>query len=188
MNNPMEPSGKCTVLVVDDTPDNLSLMSDLLRADYKVKLAPNGERALQIVAGDSKPDLILLDIMMPHMDGYEVLRRLQFNPETADIPVIFLTAMSASQDESVGLELGAVDYITKPITPAIVMARVRNHLQLKRARDFLEHHNKFLEQEIASRTRAVAELQDATIRAMASLAETRDNETGNHIRRTQHYV
>ena len=188
MNNPMEPSGKCTVLVVDDTPDNLSLMSDLLRADYKVKLAPNGERALQIVAGDSKPDLILLDIMMPDMDGYEVLRRLQFNPETADIPVIFLTAMNASQDESVGLELGAVDYITKPITPAIVMARVRNHLQLKRARDFLEHHNKFLEQEIASRTRAVAELQDATIRAMASLAETRDNETGNHIRRTQHYV
>lgn len=188
MNNPVEPSGKCTVLVVDDTPDNLSLMSNLLRTDYRVKLAPSGERALQIVAGDSKPDLILLDIMMPDMDGYEVLRRLQFNPDTADIPVIFLTAMSASQDESVGLELGAVDYITKPINPAIVMARVRNHLQLKRARDFLEHHNKFLEQEIASRTRAVSELQDATIRAMASLAETRDNETGNHIRRTQHYV
>ena len=102
--------------------------------------------------------------------------------------MIFLTAMSASEDESVGLELGAVDYITKPINPAIVMARVRNHLQLKRARDFLAHHNNFLEQEIVNRTRALAELQDATIRAMASLAETRDNETGNHIRRTQHYV
>ncbi|NMG01319.1 response regulator, partial [Aromatoleum toluolicum] len=125
------------MLVVDDTPDNLSLMSDLLRTDYKVKLAPSGERALQIVAGDSKPDLILLDIMMPDMDGYEVLRRLQFNPDTEDIPVIFLTAMSAAEDESIGLELGAVDYITKPINPAIVMARVRNHLQLKRARDFL---------------------------------------------------
>ncbi|MFN7155541.1 MAG: two-component system response regulator [Acidovorax sp.] len=188
MNNPLELSGKCTVLVVDDTPDNLSLMSDLLRSDYKVKLAPSGERALQIVAGESKPDLILLDIMMPDMDGYEVLRRLQFNPDTEDIPVIFLTAMSAAEDESIGLELGAVDYITKPINPAIVMARVRNHLQLKRARDYLAHHNSFLEQEVANRTRALAELQDATIRAMASLAETRDNETGNHIRRTQHYV
>ncbi|UCU97307.1 two-component system response regulator [Acidovorax radicis] len=188
MNSPLEISGKCTVLVVDDTPDNLSLMSDLLRTDYKVKLAPSGERALQIVAAESKPDLILLDIMMPDMDGYEVLRRLQFNPDTEDIPVIFLTAMSASEDESIGLELGAVDYITKPINPAIVMARVRNHLQLKRARDYLARHNLLLEQEITNRTRALAELQDATIRAMASLAETRDNETGNHIRRTQHYV
>ncbi|MDH4419516.1 two-component system response regulator [Acidovorax sp. HMWF029] len=188
MNSPTELSSKCTVLVVDDTPDNLSLMSDLLRTDYKVKLAPSGERALQIVAGESKPDLILLDIMMPDMDGYEVLRRLQFNPETEDIPVIFLTAMSAADDESIGLELGAVDYITKPINPSIVMARVRNHLQLKRARDFLSHHNHLLEEEVASRTQALAELQDATIRAMASLAETRDNETGNHIRRTQHYV
>ncbi|RLJ40069.1 two-component system response regulator [Acidovorax sp. 106] len=188
MNSPLEPNGKCTVLVVDDTPDNLSLMSGLLRADYKVKLAPSGERALQIVAGESKPDLILLDIMMPDMDGYEVLRRLQFNPETEDIPVIFLTAMSASDDETVGLELGAVDYITKPINPAITLARVRNHLQLKRAKDLLAHHNHYLEQEVARRTRQVAELQDVTIRAMASLAETRDNETGNHIRRTQHYV
>ncbi len=188
MNSPIELSGKCTVLVVDDTPDNLSLMSDLLRTDYKVKLAPSGERALQIAAGESKPDLILLDIMMPDMDGYEVLRRLQFNPDTEDIPVIFLTAMSAAEDESIGLELGAVDYITKPVNPAIVMARVRNHLQLKRARDFLAHHNHVLEEEVASRTQALAELQDATIRAMASLAETRDNETGNHIRRTQHYV
>jgi len=156
MNSPIELSGKCTVLVVDDTPDNLSLMSDLLRTDYKVKLAPSGERALQIVAGESKPDLILLDIMMPDMDGYEVLRRLQFNPETEDIPVIFLTAMSAADDESIGLELGAVDYITKPVNPAIVMARVRNHLQLKRARDFLAQHNHFLEQEVANRTRATS--------------------------------
>jgi putative two-component system response regulator len=188
MSNPLESSGKCTVLVVDDTPDNLSLMSDLLRSDYKVKLAPSGERALQILDGESKPDLILLDVMMPDMDGYEVLRRLQFNPETEDIPVIFLTAMSSAEDESIGLELGAVDYISKPINPAIVMARVRNHLQLKRARDYLVRHNNLLEQEVAQRTRALTELQDATIRAMASLAETRDNETGNHIRRTQHYV
>ena len=188
MSNPMETSGRCTVLVVDDTPDNLSLMSDLLRADYKVKLANSGERALQIVAGDAKPDLILLDIMMPEMDGYEVLRRLQFNPDTEDIPVIFLTAMSAKDDETIGLELGAVDYITKPVNPAITLARVRNHLLLKRARDLLARQNQYLEEEVAKRTREVVELQDGTIRAMASLAETRDNETGNHIRRTQHYV
>ncbi|MFN9471509.1 response regulator, partial [Acidovorax sp.] len=187
MNNPMESSGRCTVLVVDDTPDNLSLMSDLLRPDYKVKLANSGERALQIVAGEAKPDLILLDIMMPEMDGYEVLRRLQFNPDTEDIPVIFLTAMSATDDETVGLELGAVDYITKPVNPAITLARVRNHLLLKRARDMLARQNQYLEDEVAKRTREVVELQDGTIRAMASLAETRDNETGNHIRRTQHY-
>ncbi len=189
MTNPLlEPQGRCTVLVVDDTPDNLTLMSSLLRSDYKVKLANSGERALEIATGESKPDLILLDIMMPGMDGYEVLRRLQFNPETEDIPVIFLTAMSASDDETVGLELGAVDYITKPINPAITLARVRNHLQVKRARDILTNHNHYLELEVARRTREVAELQDVTIRAMASLAETRDNETGNHIQRTQYYV
>ena len=168
MTSPLlEPQGRCTVLVVDDTPDNLTLMSSLLRSDYKVKLANSGERALEIVAGESKPDLILLDIMMPGMDGYEVLRRLQFNPDTEDIPVIFLTAMSASDDETVGLELGAVDYITKPINPAITLARVRNHLQVKRARDILANHNHYLEQEVARRTREVAELQDVTIRAMA---------------------
>ncbi|OGB15685.1 MAG: two-component system response regulator [Burkholderiales bacterium RIFCSPHIGHO2_12_FULL_65_48] len=188
MTSPLDTQGKCTVLVVDDTPENLTLMSSLLRSDYKVKLANSGERALEIAAGESKPDLILLDIMMPDIDGYEVLRRLQFNPETEDIPVIFLTAMSASDDETVGLELGAVDYITKPINPAITLARVRNHLQVKRARDILANHNHYLEQEVARRTREVAELQDVTIRAMASLAETRDNETGNHIQRTQYYV
>jgi len=187
MNSPLELSGKCTVLVVDDTPGNLSLMSDLLRPDYKVKLAPTGERALQIVAAE-KPDLILLDIMMPDMDGYEVLRRLQFNPETEDIPVIFLTAMSATDDETVGLELGAVDYITKPVNPAITMARVR--LATSCSRKWLWWASKSRARLSCRwlRTRALAELQDATIRAMASLAETRDNETGNHIRRTQHYV
>ncbi|GLR12723.1 two-component system response regulator [Chitinimonas prasina] len=188
MSNPLDFTEKHTVLVVDDTPDNLSLMSGLLRAAYKVKLAPNGERALQIAAGEGKPDLILLDIMMPEMDGYEVLRRLQADGATRDIPVIFLTAMSASEDEKIGLDLGAVDYITKPINPAIVLARVHNHLQLKVARDFLRDQNTYLEAEVAKRTVEVIAIQDVTIRAMASLAETRDNETGNHIRRTQFYV
>jgi two-component system sensor histidine kinase/response regulator len=122
---------KATILVVDDTPDNLILMSDLLTGDYQVKVANGGERALAIATSDSPPDLILLDIMMPDIDGYEVCRRLKCDDRTADIPVIFLTAKSEQEDEKKGLELGAVDYITKPISPPIVMARVKNHLALK---------------------------------------------------------
>ncbi|WP_367846643.1 two-component system response regulator [Rhodoferax sp. WC2427] len=188
MSNPLDPGEKRTVLVVDDTPDNLSLMSSLLRTDYRVKLAPSGERALKIASADGKPDLILLDIMMPDMDGYEVLRRLRADPGTADIPVIFLTAMSATEDEKIGLDMGAVDYITKPISPATVMARVRNHIELKLARDFLQNQSRYLEQEVQKRTREIVAIQDITVRAIALLAETRDNETGNHLRRTQKYV
>jgi len=179
---------KPIILVVDDTPENLALMSELLRERYRVKLAPNGQRGLAIAQASPAPDLILLDIMMPVMDGYEVMRQLQANEATRDIPVIFLTAMTGVDDERQGLDLGAVDYITKPISPSIVLARVRNHLQLKAARDFLKDQNEFLEREVQRRTRQVTLIQDVTIRAMASLAETRDNETGNHIRRTQAYV
>ncbi len=176
------------MLVVDDTPDNLTLMSALLSDDYKVKVANRGERGLRIAKGDSQPDLILLDIMMPEMDGYEVLRQLQADPLTRDIPVIFLTAMSAAEDERIGLSMGAVDYITKPVNPAIMMARVHNHLQLKLARDLLSNQSAYLAEEVARRTREIVTVQHVTIRAMASLAEARDNETGNHLRRTQHYV
>jgi adenylate cyclase len=124
------PTDKRTVLVVDDTPENLSLMSGLLKGDYVVKIAPSGVRALQIANGETPPDIILLDIMMPEMDGYEVLRRLRADPKTSEIPVIFLTAMSSAEDEQRGLELGAVDYIAKPISPPIVLARVHNHIAL----------------------------------------------------------
>ena len=188
MDDPLSLAQRRTVLVVDDTPENLSVMSGLLRDTYKVKIAPDGERALAIAMADEKPDLILLDIMMPGLDGYEVLRRLQAEPATRDLPVIFLTAMSEAEDEKIGLDLGAVDYITKPANPAIVLARVRNQLQLKAVRDFLKHQNTYLEREVEKRTREVVAIQDVTIRAMASLAETRDNETGNHIHRTQNYV
>jgi putative two-component system response regulator len=179
---------KATILVVDDTPDNLALMSSLLKDLYKVKIANGGEKALKIALSDAPPDLILLDIMMPGMDGYEVCQRLKCDPRTANIPVIFLTAKTEMEDEKNGLELGAVDYITKPISPPIVMARVKNHLALKVMEDFLRDKNEFLELEVDKRTREVMAIQDVTILVMASLAETRDADTGNHIRRTQFYV
>jgi putative two-component system response regulator len=188
MINPLDFVEKPTVLVIDDTPDNLSLVSGLLKDLYKVKVANSGERGLKIASADGAPDLILLDIMMPGMDGYEVCRRLKADPKTADIPVIFLTAKSQIEDEQMGLEIGAVDYITKPISPPIVLARVATQITLKAAADFLRDQNIFLEREVQKRTREAQVLQDVTILAMASLAETRDNETGNHIRRTQNYV
>jgi putative two-component system response regulator len=179
---------KPTVLVVDDTPDNLSLMSGLLKDRYKVKVANNGEKAIKIAQGTEQPDLILLDIMMPGLSGYEVCEVLKKDPATRDIPIIFLTAMTATDDEKKGLELGAVDFITKPVNPPIVMARVATQLQVKAAADFLKDQNVYLEREVAKRTRELAAIQDVTILAMASLAETRDNDTGNHIRRTQYYL
>ena len=177
-----------TVLVVDDTPDNLSLMGGLLRDHYHVKVANQGEKALKIAQGEQPPDLILLDIMMPGMDGYEVCRRLKANLHTRDIPVIFLTARADMEDERQGLALGAVDYITKPISPPILLARVATHLALKASADFLRDKSAYLEREVALRTLEVQAIQDVTIMAMTSLAETRNNETGNHIRRTQLYV
>ena len=179
---------KPAVLVVDDTPDNLELMRNLLKDDYRVRLANGAEAAFRSVLGSAPPDLILLDIMMPDVDGYEVCRRLQADPTTRHIPIIFLTAKSEVEDEALGLSLGAVDYVTKPVVPAIVLARVKTHLAQKRVQDFLRDQNEFLESEVRQRTREVSAIQDVTISALASLAETRDSDTGNHIRRTQHYV
>jgi putative two-component system response regulator len=179
---------KPTILIVDDTPDNIAMLSSLLNSTYRTKAATTGEKALQLAGSDNAPDLILLDIMMPGMDGYEVCRRLTQDPKTADIPVIFLTGRSDVEGEQKGLELGAVDYITKPFSPPIVVSRIRTHLQLKNVRDFLKDKSEFLEKEVARRTREVSTIQDVTMVAMGSLAETRDNETGNHIRRSQYYV
>lgn len=179
---------KLTILVVDDTPDNLALMTALLKDQYQVKVAKSGGTALQIASSATPPDLILLDIMMPEMDGYEVCRQLKANPKTVDIPIIFLTALAELENEQKGLELGAVDYVTKPISPFIFMARIKNHLALKSMADFLKNRNTFLGIEVAKRTHEIESGQDVTILAMTSLAETRDSDTGNHIRRTQHYV
>ena len=179
---------KPTVLIVDDTPANLQLMNDLLEDRYETRIANNGERALKAALQEPKPDLILLDIMMPGMDGYEVCRRLKADPATVHIPVIFLTAKAQVEDEQLGFDVGCVDYITKPISPPITLARVKMQLTLKAAADFLRDKNDYLEVEVRKRTREVRVVQDVTVMAMASLAETRDNETGNHIRRTQNYV
>ncbi len=144
------------ILVVDDTPDNLALMSGLLKDDYKVKVANGGEKALAIAAADPPPDLVLLDIMMPGMDGYEVCRRLKADPTTRDIPVIFLTAKREVEDEQRGLDLGAVDYLTKPVSPPIVLARVRNHLALRAQAQQLAAWNRELEARVAA---GVAEVE-----------------------------
>jgi putative two-component system response regulator len=188
MSDPLDFVDKPTILVVDDTPDNLTLITNLLKDRYRTKIATNGEKALKVAVTGTPPDLVLLDIMMPVMDGYEACRRLKADRNTSGIPVIFLTAKTEEADETLGFEAGAVDYITKPISPPILLARVETHLQLKAVRDFLVDKAVFLEEEVLKRTREVQMIQDVTIVAMASLAETRDNETGNHIRRTQNYV
>lgn len=178
---------KPIVLVVDDTPDNLTLIVELLKDTYRVRVANNGEKALKLVH-ESHPDLILLDIMMPGLSGYDVCTALKADTSTQHIPIIFLTAMIAKEEEKKGLDLGAEDFITKPVNPPVLLARVATQLKVKAAADFLRDQNQYLESEVVRRGRELSAIQDVTILAMASLAETRDNETGNHIRRTQLYV
>ncbi|WP_267223232.1 response regulator [Dyella silvae] len=177
-----------TILVVDDGPDNRMLLSELLKPLYNVLTASDGEEGLRIALAPEKIDLILLDVVMPGISGFEVCRQLKSRLETRAIPVIFLTTLNATEDETRGLVLGAVDYVTKPINPPVLMARVATHLRLKAVSDFLRDKNEYLEQEVARRTHEVMVVQEVTILALTSLAEARDNETGNHIRRTQHYV
>jgi putative two-component system response regulator len=176
-----------TILVVDDTPANLSLLVNLLKDKYVIKVANNGKKALEL-AITAPPDLILLDIMMPEMDGYEVCRRLKANDVTRRVPVIFLTAKNETEDEELGFAVGAVDFILKPISPPIVEARVKTHLEIKQWQDFLQDQNAWLQQQVEKRLTEINHLQDASIYVMVSLAEFRDECTGNHIRRTQEYT
>lgn len=182
------------ILIVDDVPGNIELLGEILGADYKVSFAADGEECLNLVARAS-PDLILLDVVMPGIDGYEVCRRLKADSATVDIPIIFLTSLESAVDEEYGLSLGAEDFIHKPVSPPVVRVRVRNHLLLNRTRQALKRHNEELEQLVIERTREIflrdqqlIASQSATITAFCSLAEARDNDTGNHIRRTQNYV
>jgi putative two-component system response regulator len=185
----MDPSSidRPTILVVDDTPSNLSLLNAFLGKDYRILLANHGVKALQL-AQERQPDLILLDIMMPDMDGYEVCRRLKADETLRRIPVLFLTAKVEIGDEEQGLAVGAIDFIHKPISLPIVAARVRSHLQLKAWQDFLLDQNAWLLREVEKRLSDINRFQDASILTMVSLAEFRDECTGNHIQRTQEYV
>ena len=182
------------VLIVDDSLNNIELLGNILGDAFAVSFASNGSEGLDLCMR-FLPDLVLLDVVMPGIDGFEVCRRLKANPATRDIPIIFLTSLESAVDEEYGLSLGAEDFIHKPVSPPVVMARVRTHLQLANARLELKRHNEHLEQMVAERTREILHrdeqlmaAQTATITAFCALAEARDNETGNHIRRTQHYV
>ena len=179
---------KSTILIVDDERLNLDILVELLKTDYRTLVAKDGEQALKRAVSASELDLILLDVMMPGIDGYEVCRRLKADEVAWKIPVIFITTKGEAEDEEHGLKLGAVDYITKPFSPAIVKARVETHIKLKKALEALENQNRLLEQKVEERTQEVNLTRDVAIHGMASLAEARDYETGNHIWRTQHYV
>lgn len=165
---------KPSILIVDDIPDNIDVLNGILHDDYQIKVAINGERALKIASGENPPDLILLDVMMPGMDGYEVCRRLKDNIATRDIPVIFVTAKSEVEDETEGFALGAVDYITKPVSPPLVKARVKTHLALY-------DQNRALELKVRERTRELRETRLEIIQRLGVAAEYKDKETGEHI-------
>ncbi len=190
------------ILIVDDQPDNRFILEELLSDRYVAHAMTDGQAALAYLEAGGAADLILLDVVMPGIDGYEVCRRIKANPATRDIPVLFLTSLESNADEAYALTLGAEDFIHKPFAPAAILARVRNHLNLSRATGLLRTRNEDLERLVAERTREIVSqseqllrqkqevigAQDATITAFCVLAEARDNETGNHIRRTQNYV
>ncbi|MDT8992296.1 response regulator [Curvibacter sp. APW13] len=169
-----------TMLIVDDMPENIDLLRAILAPHYKVRVATGGERALKIVESDTPPDLILLDVMMPDLDGYEVCRRIKALPHRRNIPIMFVTSMETQEDEEKGLSLGAEDYITKPFRPSVVLARVRTHLALyDQTRD--------LERRVDVRTRELQATRLEIIRRLGRAAEFRDNETGRHVIRMSHF-
>ncbi|NOI24457.1 HD-GYP domain-containing protein [Vibrio mediterranei] len=169
-----------TVLVVDDTPENLDVLNGILTGSYKVKVAISGRIALKIAQKVPRPDIVLLDVMMPEMDGYQVCEQLKANPLTSDIPVIFVTAKGEVSDETKGFELGAVDYIIKPVSPPIVRARVATHLSL-------HHQKRQLEKLVQKRTQIIKDTQREIISCLGRAAEFKDNETGMHVVRMSHY-
>ncbi|ACA87582.1 response regulator receiver modulated metal dependent phosphohydrolase [Shewanella woodyi ATCC 51908] len=172
---------KATVLVVDDTPENIDVLAGVLRDLYKVKVARNGEIALKITRSPSPPDLILLDVMMDGIDGYEVCRQLKEDHSTRHIPIIFVTAKIAQEDEVKGFELGAVDYISKPISPAIVLSRVKTHLALY-------NQNRELDRKVLEKTQEISDNQLKVVQRLGRAAEYKDNETGMHVIRMSHYT
>jgi putative two-component system response regulator len=183
------------ILIVDDEAPNRLILEDLLAAQYPVRTLNNGRQAVDYLMASGPADLILMDVMMPEMDGFEACRRIKAEPALKDIPLLFLTSLDSVADEEHGLSLGAEDFIHKPFSRSIVLARVRSHLELALSRRRLRDRNVELEQMVQERTHEllrekhhVIAAQEATITALCALAEIRDNETGNHIRRTQNYV
>ena len=183
------------ILIVDDEPPNLLILEDLLDQHYVVHALNNGKEALDYLTAAGQADLVLLDVLMPEMDGFQACRRIKAEPRLRDIPVLFLTSLAGEAEEALGLSIGAEDFIHKPFSRAIVLARVRSHLELALARRRLRDRNAELEQLVEARARdllhekhLVIAAQESVITALCSLAEIRDNETGNHIRRTQNYV
>jgi putative two-component system response regulator len=183
----MKKISDCIVLIVDDTEDNIDILVDALGSEYQLSVALDGKSALK-TASVVHPDLILLDIMMPELDGYEVCRRLKHNAATEDIPVIFLTAVTDSAGKTKGFLAGGVDYITKPFDIAEVNVRIFTHLSLRCTLLELEMRNEELEKRVLKRTRELNLTQEVSIDALASLSEYRDQETGKHIQRTKRYV
>ncbi len=169
-----------TVLVVDDTITNIEILLEILKEEYRVKAALNGEEALKIVNSSNPPDIILLDIMMPGMNGFETCRRIKNNIKTHNIPVIFVSTKDTEEDEMEGFNIGAVDYITKPFSPSIVLARVKTHLAL-------HQHNILLETKVQERTQELYSTRLEIIRRLGIASEYKDNETGLHIIRMSKY-
>ncbi|MBF0118900.1 MAG: two-component system response regulator [Desulfobacterales bacterium] len=176
----IETDKKEKILIVDDTPVNIRMLASVLKDDYKLIFATNGTKALNILEQEELPDLILLDIIMPDIDGYEVMQKVKNNEKTKDIPVIFITSMTEEDNETKGLGLGAVDYITKPFSLSIVKARIKTHLKLKQYQSGLEDLVKL-------RTQEILETQIEIVERLARASEYRDCETGMHIKRLSHY-
>jgi putative two-component system response regulator len=170
------------ILIVDDNATNIDLLVSTLKAEYRLGIAKNGPKALEYV-GKQKPDLVLLDIMMPEMDGFEVCKQLKADPEAAAIPIIFITAVAETVNKTKGFELGAVDYITKPFHAAEVKARIRTHLSLEEMRRQLRSQNAILEDQVAQKTAEIRQILNASIRTMALMVEIRDPYTAGHQQR-----
>lgn len=172
---------KQSILVVDDSPENIEVLRAVLTDEYRIKAARSGIRALELARSPEPPDLILLDVQMPGLSGLEVCRELKSAPSTRAIPVVFVTSLDEPGAEVLGFEAGGVDYVTKPISPITVRARVRTHLALA-------NQNRELERRVAERTLELSKTQDVAIYGLSVLAEYRDDETGAHILRTREYV
>ncbi len=174
------------VLIVDDNRTNIDILVQALSSSFKLGVALNGRKAIDYVL-NHPVDLMLLDVVMPDMDGFTVCRKLKDNPNTSDIPIIFLTAMDASKDKNKGFQVGAVDYITKPFDITEVKARVKTHLMLKAAQEELNIQKLYLEEQVRERTRELEETQVEIINRLGLASEYRDEHTGHHVQRISEY-